>query len=233
MFVIIETTRNLIGFLIPRGLLVTNVSLVSASVCRFVCYYAIVESVWREVVFVRYVTKMERKKFEQRCAVKFCVKLAESATVAYEKLQKAYGEHSLSRAQVFSWHKYFWEGQERVEEKRRAGRPSTSETDDNVERVRPFVRWDLRLTLRTISSELSLTGLLPIKFYHGIWPDELECCTTTTHHVTWQFPSTNFCGSTVPPIRQMSILVTSFYSSGSKTTWKGAILVLRIISRRA
>jgi len=60
--------------------------------------YAIVESVWSEVVFVRRVTKMDRQKFEQRCAIKFCVKLGESATVTYEKLQRAYGERSLSRA---------------------------------------------------------------------------------------------------------------------------------------
>ena len=36
------------------------------------------------------------------------------------------------------------------------GRPSTSKTDDNVERVRSLVRSDHRLTLRMISSELNL-----------------------------------------------------------------------------
>lgn len=99
---------------------------------------------------------MDRQKFEQRCAIKFCVKLGESATVAYEKLQRAYGEHSLSRAQVFRWHKSFLEGREQVEDEPRAGRPSTSKTDDNVERVRSLVRSDRRLTLRMISSELNL-----------------------------------------------------------------------------
>ena len=53
---------------------------------------------------------MDRQKFEQRCAIKFCVKLGESATVTYKKLQRAYGKHSLSRAQVFRWHKSFSEG---------------------------------------------------------------------------------------------------------------------------
>ena len=62
--------------------------------------YAIVESVWSEVVFVRCVMKMNRQKFEQHCAIKFCVKLGESATMNYEKLQRAYGEHSLPRPQV-------------------------------------------------------------------------------------------------------------------------------------
>ena len=31
---------------------------------------------------------MDRQKFEQSCAIKFCVKLGESATVTYGKLQK-------------------------------------------------------------------------------------------------------------------------------------------------
>ena len=77
----------------------------SVQVSTCYCCYAIVESVWSEVVFVRCVTKMDRQKFEQRWAIKFCVKLGESATVTYEKLQRAYGENSLSRAQVFRWHK--------------------------------------------------------------------------------------------------------------------------------
>ena len=50
---------------------------------------------------------MDRQKFEQGCAIKFCVKLGD---VTYENLQRAYGEHSLSRAQVFRWHKSFLEG---------------------------------------------------------------------------------------------------------------------------
>ena len=99
---------------------------------------------------------MDRQKFDQRCAIKFCIQLGESATVTYEKLQRAYGEHSLSRAQVFKWHKSFLEGREQVEDEPRSGRLSTSETDNNVERVRSLVRSDRRLTLRMISSELNL-----------------------------------------------------------------------------
>ena len=100
--------------------------------------------------------KKDWQKFDECCAIKFCVKLGESATVTYEKLQRAYGEHSLSRAQVFRWHKSFLEGREQVEDEPRAGRNSTSKTDDNVERVRSLVRSDRRLTLRMISSELNL-----------------------------------------------------------------------------
>ena len=96
---------------------------------------------------------MDRLKFEQCCAIKICIKLGKSTTLTYEKLQRAYGEHSLSRAQVFRWHKSFLEGREQVENEPRAGRPSTSKTNDNVE----IVRSDRRLMLRMISSELNLS----------------------------------------------------------------------------
>jgi len=127
------------------------------SIQVWTCYscYMIVESIWSEVVFVRCITKMDRQKFEQRCAIKFWVKLGESTTVTYKKLQGAYGEHSLSRAQVFRWHKSFLEGREQVEDEPCAGRPSTSKTDDNVERVRSLVRSDHWMALM-ISSELNL-----------------------------------------------------------------------------
>jgi len=85
---------------------------------------------------------MDRQNNEQRCAIKCCVKLGEFATVNYEKLQRAYWEHSLSRAQVFRWHKSYLEGHEQVEDEPRVERPSTSKTDDNVERVKSLVRSD-------------------------------------------------------------------------------------------
>jgi len=112
---------------------------------------------------------MDRQKSEQRCAIKFCVKLGESATVTYEKLQRAYGEHSISRAQVFRWHKSFLEGREQVEDEPCAGRSSTSKADDSVETVRSLVRSDRRLTLRMISSELNLNRFI----VHQILPQDL------------------------------------------------------------
>ena len=137
---------------------------------------------------------MDRQKFEQRCAIKFCVKLGESAAVTYEKLQRAYEE---SRAQVFRWHKSFLEGREQVEDEPHVGRPSTSKMDDNVERVRSLVRSDHRLTLRMISSELNLNRFT----IHQILTQDLDMRKVCTNmpHVTRQSPS-------------------SFYSPDSKTT---------------
>ena len=91
------------------------------------------------------VTEMEERKIEQRCAIKFCVKLGETGIETFNKLKQAYGEHALSRSQVFKWYKAFSEGRESIKDEPRSGRSSTSKTDNNVEIVRALVRSDRRL----------------------------------------------------------------------------------------
>ena len=83
------------------------------------------------------VTEMEDGNFEQRCAIKFRVKLGKTGIETFNKLKQAYGDHALSRSQVFKWYKTFSEGRESIKNERRSGRPSTSKTDNNVEIVRP------------------------------------------------------------------------------------------------
>jgi len=99
---------------------------------------------------------MEKRNLEQRCAIKFCVKLNEIATETYEKLEMAYGEHTVSRTQVFRWHETFVDGRECGEDEPRSGRPCMSKTDENVTKVRDLLRSDRRLTVRIISSVLNL-----------------------------------------------------------------------------
>jgi uncharacterized cysteine cluster protein YcgN (CxxCxxCC family) len=72
---------------------------------------------------------MERN-IKQRYAIKFCVKLKETATETFEKLKRAYGDEVLSKAQVFRWHKAFKEGRENVEDEHHSGRPSTVKSDE-------------------------------------------------------------------------------------------------------
>ena len=75
---------------------------------------------------------------------------------------------------------------------------------------------------RFIGNSLKDSG----KGWH-VWDQALHalgCCTTTTPHVTRQSPSMNFWQKKAflwflsPPIRRISVPVTSFYSPGSKTT---------------
>ncbi|KAJ8958009.1 hypothetical protein NQ318_002011 [Aromia moschata] len=72
-----------------------------------------------------------QRSLEQRMAIKFCVKLEKSAAETIPMLKKAFGVDCLSDRQIFRWHKAFAKGREDVNENR-AGRPSTSNFDDNV-----------------------------------------------------------------------------------------------------
>jgi predicted DNA-binding protein YlxM (UPF0122 family) len=107
-------------------------------------------------MFCYSVTKTEKNNLEQRHAIKFRAKLGESAADTYETIQKAFGNDSLSRAQVFRWHKDFANGRETVEDEPRSGRPASVRTSTNVDPVRAFVRQDRRLTIRMIADELNI-----------------------------------------------------------------------------
>ena len=58
--------------------------------------------------------------------------------------------------QVFEWHKRFVEGREDVEDDPKPGRPCTSTTDTNIEKVRQLVRNDRRLTIRVITNKVGM-----------------------------------------------------------------------------
>ncbi|GFU55198.1 protein GVQW3 [Trichonephila clavipes] len=103
-------------------------------------------------------------------AFKFCFRLGHNATETFAKLQQAYGDSVLSRAQVFRWFRAFSEGRESTEDEPRSGRPSVSKTAENVARVRDLVRSDRRLTVRMIGEELNLNHTT----VHQILTNELK-----------------------------------------------------------
>ena len=93
---------------------------------------------------------------EQRINIKFCVKLGKTATETLKMLRDVYEDSSMSRTRVSEWHKRFVEGREDVEDDPKSGRPCTSITDTNIEKVRQFVRIDRRLTIRVITDEVGM-----------------------------------------------------------------------------
>ncbi|UYV78491.1 hypothetical protein LAZ67_16001745 [Cordylochernes scorpioides] len=70
------------------------------------------------------------KKMDQRTCIKFCVKNEIKCADAFRMLTVAYGEATLDRSNVYRWYKMFSEGREDVNDEERAGRPSTSTTDE-------------------------------------------------------------------------------------------------------
>jgi len=90
-------------------------------------------SEWKHLV--RFVMADEEDicvKIRQRCVIEFCVKRGKSGNETLEMLRQAYGGETLSRATVFQWWRHFKDGNMRVIDKARSGRPSTVVMDVNI-----------------------------------------------------------------------------------------------------
>ena len=92
------------------------------------------------------------EKNEQRVCIKFCVKLGKSATETFEMLRQAFHDHALGRTQVFEWHARFKSGRESVEDDERSGRPVTSRTPENVNKISELIHEDRRQTINELSA---------------------------------------------------------------------------------
>ena len=95
---------------------------------------------------------------EPRINLKFLVRLGKTPTETFNSLQAVYGDATMPRTRIFEWHKRFREGREDVEDDPRSGRPTTSRTNENVERVREKVGNDRRLTVRIVADELNMNS---------------------------------------------------------------------------
>ncbi|XP_034015775.1 protein GVQW3-like [Thalassophryne amazonica] len=99
---------------------------------------------------------------EQQTNLKFLVQLGKPLSEALGLLQQVCGNETMSCSHVFEWCKRFKEGREDVEDDPRSGRPSTTRTEANVERVKQMVRSDCQLTVQLIANELGMNR-------HSIW----------------------------------------------------------------
>ena len=107
---------------------------------------------------------------EQPVNVKFCVKLEKSATEMRDLLKRVYGDECVSRTQVFEWVKRFKEGTEEIGHNQRPGRPSTSKTGANIEKVSEIFRQNRRLNIRAVVELINIDSESFDRFYITISP---------------------------------------------------------------
>ncbi|UYV83119.1 hypothetical protein LAZ67_22002270 [Cordylochernes scorpioides] len=109
------------------------------------------------------------KKMDQRTCIKFCVKNEIKCADAFRMLTVAYGEATLDRSNVYRWYKMFSEGREDVSDKERAGRPSTSTTDEKINEVEKMILANRRITVREVAEDLNIS----IGSCHSIFINDL------------------------------------------------------------
>ncbi|UYV84968.1 hypothetical protein LAZ67_X004149 [Cordylochernes scorpioides] len=109
------------------------------------------------------------KKMDQRTCIKFCVENEIKCADAFRMLTVAYGEATLDRSNVYRWYKMFSEGREDVNDEERAGRPSTSTTDEKISEVEKMILANRRITVREVAEDLNIS----IGSCHSIFNNDL------------------------------------------------------------
>ncbi|UYV77594.1 hypothetical protein LAZ67_15001657 [Cordylochernes scorpioides] len=118
------------------------------------------------IVFDFYLLK---KKMDQRTCIKFCVKNEIKCADAFRMLTVAYGEATLDQSNFYRWYKMFSEGREDVNDEERAGRPSTSTTDEKINEVEKMILANRRITVREVAEDLNIS----IGSCHSIFINDL------------------------------------------------------------
>ncbi|UYV83551.1 hypothetical protein LAZ67_23001444 [Cordylochernes scorpioides] len=84
-------------------------------------------------------------------------------------LTVTYGEATLDRSNIYRWYKMFSEGREDVNDEERAGRPSTSTTDEKINEVEKMILAIRRITVRDVAEDLNIS----IGSCHSIFINDL------------------------------------------------------------
>jgi hypothetical protein len=87
-------------------------------------------------MFVNLVMEMAAQNITKHYAIFFCVKLGGNVTTTHGKLQQAFGDDAVSRAQTFCWHKMFSEGRTLIKDEQCSGQPLATRRGDNTAWVR-------------------------------------------------------------------------------------------------
>ena len=82
------------------------------------------------------------KKQDQLIFIKFCFQLGKTSSETIQMMQKAFGNECMSKTRIKEWYNRFKGGRTSVDSDSRSGRPSTTKTLDNIERVRLSIEGD-------------------------------------------------------------------------------------------
>ncbi|XP_018341638.1 PREDICTED: chromobox protein homolog 1-like [Trachymyrmex septentrionalis] len=96
------------------------------------------------------------ERMEQKIYIKSCQKLGHTCSATIDIMRKIYGNNSMSETQIKWWFNRFRSGRVSVDNHRRVGRPSTSRTAANIERVRTAIKENRCLTVRQLVENLGI-----------------------------------------------------------------------------
>jgi hypothetical protein len=156
-------------------------------------------------------------QFEKLANIKYIGRFEKSASEKLSALQQVYGDTALKKYTVYDWFSWFKNGQETLEDDQHSGRPSTSRTEEKIEKVPQLIQSDRKMTIVGLEQEVGISHG-PI---HAILSDDLK-----TRRVSAKFVSKQL--TTDQMECRMVVAGKTFLSSPNHRTLR---ISLRVTSR--
>ena len=121
---------------------------------------------------------MENQKFQHRSIIKFLVLEGQSPSNIHECMTAVYGDSGSSRTMLFELARPFKNGQLKIEDRPRSGRPISATNEKNIKAVEKLVVEDRQITIQEIAEILGISS----STVHGILHDHLHM---TKVYTTW------------------------------------------------
>lgn len=108
-------------------------------------------------VFIKMSEQEVHTSIAQRIIIKFLAREGVKPSEILWRLTAQFEENTLSRTQVFDWHKHFTKGREKVENESHRRCPQISITETNIRAIGDLIEGDRRLTVSEIASEVGIS----------------------------------------------------------------------------
>ena len=96
-------------------------------------------------------------KEEERGVIRFLWSEGVTGAEIHRRLSAQYGDSALPRRSLYEWIEKFEHGRTSVKDKERAGRPSTSITDSNVEDARAMILENRQVTIDELANHFEIS----------------------------------------------------------------------------
>jgi [histone H3]-lysine36 N-dimethyltransferase SETMAR len=100
---------------------------------------------------------MEDAVQHQRAIIFFLHQKGLSGATILQDLHEVFGDRALSKASVYNWIQDFKSGRESLEDYSRTGRPTTSKSQENINRALDLLHGDRRLTVDDVAESLGIS----------------------------------------------------------------------------
>ena len=81
---------------------------------------------------------------KERVGIKFCFLLGKTAAETVTMLREAFKVEALNQERVYEWFSPFKRGDMSLEDQPQSGHPSTSRTDENIQKIHEAIMFDCR-----------------------------------------------------------------------------------------